>query len=95
MKMKYHIRCLLNYLLTTNFLSQRTKKNRYVYREIQAIIFDIENILHVNLEAYLPLLSYILIVYYPGVLRFHAQNNEIIYVHSSLSRRHSHFWFIN
>ena len=73
------------------FFHSELKKNRYVYREIKAIIFDIENILHVNLEAYLPLLSYILIVYYPGVLRFHAQNNEVIYVHSSLSRRHSHF----
>jgi transcriptional antiterminator len=73
------------------FFHSELKKNRYVYREIKAIIFDIENILHVNLEAYLPLLSYILIVYYPSVLRFHAQNNEVIYVHSSLSRRHSHF----
>ncbi|MEG0285282.1 MAG: helix-turn-helix domain-containing protein [Vagococcus sp.] len=73
------------------FFHNELKKDSYVYREIKSIIFDIENILQVNLDTYVPLLSYILIVYYPDVLRLHSQNNDIIYVHSSISKRHSIF----
>lgn len=79
------------------FISQLTffyhelENTPYIYSEVHSIILNIQQILHIDLTDYTPLLSYILVVYYPNIVRSHANKNEIIYVHSIFSTRHAQF----
>lgn len=73
------------------YFDSNLKKDAYIYKDINNIISEIENILKIDLTEYEPLLRYLLIVYYPDTIKNFSTRDNRVYVHSYLSETHANF----